>query len=79
LKLFKKLGFQNIYSYIIKKLKNMDPKDFKPYYYYAKSDSSKEKIDGIVAMDLDLAIEYFAERKQMNKYTFLKIYNVESK
>ena len=57
----------------------MNSEDFKPYFYYAKSDSSKEPIDKIIAMDLESAIEYFAERKQMDKYTFLKIYNVESK
>jgi hypothetical protein len=57
----------------------MNSEDFKPYFYYAKSDSSKEPIDKIIAMDLESAIEYFAERKQMDKYTFLKIYNVKLK
>lgn len=52
--------------------------NFKPYFYYSKVDSTKEPIDRIVAMDYDVALEYFAERKQMDKYTFLKIYNVES-
>jgi hypothetical protein len=56
----------------------MNVGDFKPYYYYAKSDSSEEKIDKIIAMDLESAVEYFAERKQLDKYTFLKIYNVKS-
>jgi hypothetical protein len=57
----------------------MNSEDFKPYFYYARSDSSEESIDKIIAMDLESAIEYFAERKQMDKYTFLKIYNVKSK
>jgi hypothetical protein len=56
----------------------LEAKDFKLYFFYARTDPNKEKIDRIVALSLELAIEYFAERKQMDKYAFLKIYEVES-
>ena len=52
--------------------------NFRPYFYYSKVDSTKEPIDKIVAADYDTALEYFAERKQMDIYTFLKIYEIES-
>jgi len=52
--------------------------NFIRYFYYSKVDSTKEPIDKIVAADYDTALEYFAERKQMNPYAFLKIYEIES-
>ena len=52
--------------------------NFKRYFYYSKVDPTKEPIDKIVAADYDTALEYFAERKQMNPYAFLKIYEIES-
>jgi hypothetical protein len=52
--------------------------NFRPYFYYSKVDPTKEPIDRIVAVDYDTALEYFAERKQMDQYTFLKIYEIES-
>ena len=50
--------------------------NFKPYFYYSKVDLTKEPIDRIVAVDYDTALEYFAERKQIDPYTFLKIYEI---
>ena len=52
--------------------------NFRPYFYYSKVDPTKEPVDRIIAMDYDAALEYFAERKQMDIYTFLKIYEIES-
>lgn len=52
--------------------------NFRPYFYYSKVDPTKEPVDRIIAMDYDTALEYFAERKQMDTYTFLKIYEIES-
>ena len=52
--------------------------NFRPYFYYSKVDSTKESIDKIVTVDYNTALEYFAERKQMDIYTFLKIYEIES-
>ena len=52
--------------------------NFKRYFYYSQIDSDKEPIDRIIAIDYDAALEYFAERKQMDQYTFLKIYEIES-
>lgn len=51
---------------------------FKPYFYYSKKDSSKEPIDRIVAESYEVALEFFSERKQMNQYIFLEIYEIES-
>ena len=48
-----------------------------PYYYYSKNDPSKESIDKVLAYNEDHAIEFFADRKKMDKETFTKLYNVE--
>jgi hypothetical protein len=52
--------------------------NFRPYFYYSKVDPTKEPIDKIVAVDYDAALEYFAERKKMDPYIFLEIYEIES-
>jgi hypothetical protein len=52
--------------------------NFKPYFYYSKKDVKKEAIDRIIAADYEAALEFFSERKQMNQYTFLEIYEIES-
>lgn len=49
---------------------------FKPYYFYSKSDIDKEPIDKIIALDFNNALEYFCERKQLDQYTFLKLYEI---
>jgi hypothetical protein len=53
--------------------------DYKPYYYYAKSDSTKEPIDKIVALSFEFALNFFAERKKIDPSTFLKLYEIKSK
>lgn len=53
--------------------------DYKPYYYYAKSDSTKEPIDSIVALNFEFALMFFAERKKMDPPTFLELYEIKSK
>jgi hypothetical protein len=52
--------------------------NFKRYFYYSQIDPDKEPIDRIIATDYDAALEYFAERKQMNHKIFLEIYEIES-
>lgn len=49
---------------------------FKPYFYYSKTDSKKEPIDKIIALSYQDALQYFSERKQMDEYTFLNLYEL---
>jgi hypothetical protein len=49
---------------------------YKPYFYYAKTDSKKEAIDKILAFDFEGALEYFSDRKKLNKEEFLNIYEI---
>mgnify|MGYP003343395080 FL=1 len=49
-----------------------------PYYYYSKNDSKKEAIDKIFCTTIEVAIEHFSERKNMNQADFLSLYIVES-
>jgi hypothetical protein len=49
---------------------------FKPYYYYSKSDSTHEPIDKIIALSSHDALQYFSERKKMDEYTFLNLYEL---
>lgn len=51
--------------------------EFKPYFYYSKNDSKKEAIDKVVAPSLLSALSYFADRKQMDEFDFMELYNVE--
>lgn len=51
--------------------------DSRTYIYYATIDARKEPIDRVTAPSLDDAVTYFAERKQINKETFTKLYTVE--
>lgn len=50
--------------------------DFRTYYYYSIADSKKEPIDRVAAMDKEGALYYFTERKQMDEYTFTKLYKI---
>ena len=49
---------------------------YNTYFYYVKNDSSQEPLDKVVAYDYDGALEYFSERKKMNKLTFLQLYTI---
>jgi hypothetical protein len=49
----------------------------KVYILYFKNDPNKEAINRINAFSLNDAISYFSEKKQIDEYTFLQIFNVE--
>jgi len=49
---------------------------FKPYFYHSKGDSIQELIDKIIASSYLDALQYFAEKKQMDEYTFLNLYTL---
>jgi|688.fasta_scaffold539266_2 hypothetical protein len=49
---------------------------FKPYFYHSKEDSKQEPIDKIIALSYQDALQYFAEKKQMDEYTFLNLYTL---
>jgi len=49
---------------------------YNTYFYYAKNDSSKEPIDKVGAFDWSGALEYFSERKKIDKLTFLQLYTI---
>lgn len=49
----------------------------KVYILYFKNDPNKEVINKINAFSLNDAISYFSEKKQIDEYTFLQIFNVE--
>jgi len=51
--------------------------NFKTYYYYSVNDPKKEAIDRVVAMDEEGALYFFAERKKMDEFAFIKLYNIE--
>jgi hypothetical protein len=51
--------------------------EFKAYFYYHKNDSKKEAIDKVVALNEQDALHYFAERKQMDEFKFIELYNIE--
>lgn len=53
--------------------------EYKTYFYYSKVDSLKEPLDKIMAFSEADALQYFAERKQLDEYTFLKLYEIKSK
>ena len=50
---------------------------FNTYFYYSKNDSKKEPIDKVIAMSYEDALQYFSERKQMDEYTFLNLFEIE--
>jgi hypothetical protein len=52
---------------------------FKPFFFYAKSDLTKEPIDKVLAYDYLGALHYFSERKKMDRVKFLEIYIVVEK
>jgi hypothetical protein len=52
--------------------------DYKPYYYYAKSDSTKEPIDKVIALNYESAMLHFAERKRIEPNKFTELYEVKS-
>ena len=49
---------------------------YKHYIFYSQSDPSKEPIDKVLAYDYDGALEYFSERKKIDKITFLQLYTI---
>lgn len=51
--------------------------EFKAYYYYSISDPKREPIDKVIAADEEGALYYFAERKQLDEFTFIRLYNIE--
>jgi hypothetical protein len=50
--------------------------EYKPYFYYSKFDTNKEPLDKILTFDYENALEYFANRKQLNKKIFLELYEI---
>jgi hypothetical protein len=46
------------------------------YYFYNKSDQNKEIIDQIQAKDLETAVAYFTQRKNLSKQQFFEIFGV---
>jgi hypothetical protein len=46
------------------------------YYFYSKFDSTKEIIDQIQAKDLETAVAYFTQRKNLPKDKFFGLYGV---
>jgi hypothetical protein len=50
---------------------------YKAYFYYSKNDSKKEAIDKIIAISYEDALQFFIERKQMDEYTFLNLFEIE--
>ena len=51
--------------------------EFKAYYYYAANDPKKESIDKVVAPSRLDALSYFADRKQIDEFKFIELYNIE--
>ena len=51
--------------------------EFKAYYYYAANDSKKEAIDKVIAPSRLDALSYFADRKQIDEFKFIELYNIE--
>lgn len=50
---------------------------YKHFFFYAKSDLTKEPIDKILAYDYEGALFYFAGRKKMDHDKFLEVYTIE--
>ena len=50
---------------------------YKHFFFYAKSDLTKEPIDKILAYDYEGALFYFAGRKKMDHNKFLEMYEIE--
>jgi len=50
--------------------------EFKAYFYHSKNDSKKESIDKVIAMSHEDALQYFSERKQMDEFTFLNLFEI---
>jgi hypothetical protein len=46
------------------------------YYFYSKSDPKKEVIGQIQSQDLDTAVEYFLQRKNLVRKQFFDIYGI---
>ena len=46
---------------------------YKHFFFYAKSDLTKEPIDKILAYDYEGALFYFAGRKKMDHNKFLEM------
>lgn len=50
---------------------------FRSYYYYYKNDPNKEAVDKVIASSRLQALAYFAERKQIDEFRFIELYNIE--
>lgn len=46
------------------------------YYFYSKTDPKKEVLDKIKAKDLETAIAYFTQRKNLPQDKFFELYGV---
>ncbi len=46
------------------------------YYFYSKLDLKKEIIDQIQAKDLETAVAYFIQRKNLPKDKFFELYGI---
>ena len=53
--------------------------EFKVYYYYSITDPTQEAIDKVIAVNYEHALEYFAERKKIDKHTFTTLYKIIEK
>ena len=51
----------------------------KMYVCHLRNDPNKEILNKVTADSFEDALQYFAERKQLDEYTFLKLYEIESK
>jgi hypothetical protein len=51
-------------------------KNMKEYYFYFKSDTTKEALSKTKASSLEDAIELFCEAKKMKKDQFSELFNV---
>lgn len=46
------------------------------YYFYSKFDPTKEIIDQIQSRDLETAVAYFIQRKNLPKDKFFELYGI---
>ncbi len=50
--------------------------EYKPYFYYAKNDPNHEVIDKILTFNFENALDYFSNRKQLEKDEFINLYEI---
>lgn len=51
--------------------------EYKHFFFYTKSDLTKEAIDKVLAYDYEGALFYFSRRKKMEQDKFLELYKIE--